>query len=49
MYRTMIDRDNENFEMVFNAANIFRQVQENDLAEKLFERVTALRPSVSRV
>ena len=49
MYRSILDKDDDNFEMVFNAANIFRQVQDNVMSEKLFEKASLLKPNVRNI
>jgi len=47
MYESIVHKDVDNFELVFNAANILRQVNRNEDAEKLFYKASILKPQVS--
>lgn len=49
MYESIIDKESENFELVFNTANILRQVNRNQDAEQLFYKATLIRPMVNRL
>ena len=47
MYLRYVAESPDNFELVFNAANILRQIQKNEEAEKLFIKASHLKPDVS--
>ena len=46
MYLKYVAENPDHFELVFNAANVLRQIQKNKEAEGLFMKATQLKPEV---
>ena len=46
IYTDIVQKDPNNFETIFNAANVLRQIPRNQEAERLFKRATELKPTV---
>ena len=46
MYLKYVAENPDHFELVFNAANVLRQIQKNKEAEALFMKATQLKPEV---